>query len=170
MTLGVSLIIPMIFWVCFEIVLSVVNANTDTKSTVSVIRVSSPTPSMEVDEDDDDGENSTKQSDADDDNHSDSDGSSKSSSESDPDSDDDQDSEKHNKSKRKKKKNRNKVRSFGLTVEDFYNPQQAVNFATEIMSKEDTDISLYITTCHWHRVHFNLKMNIAFFTFLIGSI
>lgn len=143
----------------FEILLFVVNANTDSKSTVSVIRVGSPTPSMEVDEDEDDGENSTKLSDADDDDHSNSDGSSKSSSESNEDSDDDNDSDKHKRSKKKKKKNRNKVRSFGLTVEDFYNPQQAANFATEIMSKDDTELSLYICyTCHWHRVHSNLKM------------
>lgn len=115
----------------------IVNANTDSKATVSVIRLGSPTPSMEEMDNDDDEENSTKSSDAEDDDQSNSDDSSKTGSESNPDSDENEDSDEHQKSKKKKKKRKgkNKVPSFGLTVEDFFNPQQAIQFATEIMSK-----------------------------------
>lgn len=46
--------------------------------------------------------------------------------------DDDESIEKSQKLKKTKKK---KIPGIGLTVEDFYNPEQAVKFATEIMSK-----------------------------------
>ncbi|XP_031636315.1 uncharacterized protein LOC116349151 isoform X2 [Contarinia nasturtii] len=119
----------------------IVNANTETKSTVSVIRLGSPTPSMETN----DGESSIKQSDDDENNKSGADNDdddndddeedmgSKNSGESNQDSDQDGGStDKGSKSKKKKKKN--KVPGIGLTVEEFYNPEQAIQFATEIMN------------------------------------
>lgn len=106
------------------------NANTDTKSTVSVIRIGSPTPSMETDED----ESSTKQSDGDDNSQSEDD-ESKNSAESSEESDQDDADSTDKSQKLKKKKKKNKVPGYGLTVEEFYNPEQAVKFATEIMSK-----------------------------------
>lgn len=109
-----------------------VNANTDTKSTVSVIRVGSPTPSMETYDED-----STKQSD--DDENDQSNDESRSSGECNEESDqDDDDIEKKQKHKKK-----NKIPGIGLTVEDFYNPEQAVQFATEIMSKMK-EITLFL--------------------------
>lgn len=103
------------------------NVNTDTKSTVSVIRVSSPTPSMETN----DENGSKKQSDVDDDDQS-SEKSMNSSESSEESRDDDECTAKNQKLKKAKK---NKIPGIGLTVEDFYNPEQAVQFATEIMSK-----------------------------------
>lgn len=105
-----------------------VNANTNTKSTVSVIRVGSPTPSMETY----DEEGSTKQSDGDEDDQSNDE--SRHSGEFNEESDQDDDIEKKQKHKKKKMK-KNKIPGIGLTVEDFYNPEQAIQFATEIMSK-----------------------------------
>lgn len=96
------------------------NANTDKKTTVSVIRVGSPTPSMEstsesevdekIDKTDDDDEESEDES-----------------------SDDDDDMDDGLKSKKKKKKN-SKPR-IALTVESFYNPEEANKFAKDIMCK-----------------------------------
>lgn len=111
-----------------------VNANTDTKSTVSVIRVGSPTPSMGAN----DNDCSTKRCDNDENNESDDDDDNNGGSINSGDSNDDTDHDggstgKRKKSKKKKKKN--KVPSYGLTVEDFYDPEQAIKFATENMSK-----------------------------------
>lgn len=103
-------------------------ANTDnSQSTVSVIRVGSPTPSMES--------NNENNSDQDKNRHEEeSNTEDKSESEG---SDECCDNGPETKEAREmvKKKKKNKARGVSLTVEEFYNPQQAVELATKIMSK-----------------------------------
>lgn len=90
---------------------------------MSVIRLGSPTPSMESDQAQSPESNEDK-----DDEESDSEDSENS-----VDSERDNDSETEADKKRRKKKN--KVPSVSLTVEEFYNPQQAAELAAGIMSK-----------------------------------
>lgn len=94
-----------------------VNANSDKKTTVSVIRVESPTPSMESSKDASDRDDGEAQDELD---------------KSNDDSEAENSDESNNEQIRKKKSS---VPRFSLTVENFYNPQQAKQFASEIMSK-----------------------------------
>lgn len=87
-----------------------VNANTEKKTTVSVIRVGSPTPSMGSS-----GDSSDKE-DVDDEENSDN-------------------SMSEDEEKPKSKKRKDAVPRIALTVENFYNPVEANKFAEEIMSK-----------------------------------
>lgn len=112
---------------------SAVNANTEKKTTVSVISLASPTPSMEsehsaVSEADEAGEHSDESNDSEQDESDAGSGGSE---------DDESVATKSStkRTKQKKKKNKNTVPKYSLTVENFYNPEQAVVLAEEIMSK-----------------------------------
>lgn len=110
------------------------NANSEKKTTVSVISLGSPTPSMEsekstVSEADEAGENSEASNDSE-----------KEESDKDSGGSDDDDGSVATKStsqrrKPKKKKKKNSIPKISLTVESFYNPEQAVVLAEEIMSE-----------------------------------
>lgn len=112
---------------------SAVNANTEKKTTVSVISLGSPTPSMESEksaqsEADETGENSEASNDSEQEESDESSGG----------SEDDESVATKSTSKRKKpkkKKNKNTIPRISLTVENFFNPEQAVVFAEEIMSE-----------------------------------
>lgn len=112
---SVLLIININFCVRNKYILFIsVNATTDKKTTVSVIRVGSPTPSMESsaessDNDIDEGEENEDES-------------------------ENSESEENPDAKTKKKKKNSKPR-IALTVESFYNPEEANKFAKEIMCK-----------------------------------
>lgn len=121
----------------------VVNATTQTKSTVSVIRVGSPTPSMEAERnkesdesDSEDNNDEEKNDDDDDDDEEKEDGSNSSNSDKSDASSESGDSQTTNKAKRnkRKKKKKNKVPGVSLTVEEFFDPEQAVKLAAEILS------------------------------------
>lgn len=109
------------------------NANTEKKTTVSVISLGSPTPSMESEKSvasdgDEAGENSDASNDSEQEDSDDSNGA----------SDDDESVATKSTSKakkQKKKKNKNTIPKMCLTVENFYNPEQAVQLAEEIMSE-----------------------------------
>lgn len=98
------------------------NAN-EKKSTVSVIRVGSPTPSMESEQQSEKSylsENSSEeQTDQDESNESETNS---------------ENEEKQNEKRRRKSK-KNKIPGVSLTIENFYNPEQAKKFAQEIMRK-----------------------------------
>lgn len=104
-----------------DFLLSLVNANTDKKTTVSVIRVESPTPSMESSKDVFDRDETEEQNESE---------------KSENDSEDENSGEESDEQTAKKKnKNKDAIPRFSLTVENFYNPEQAKQFASEIMSK-----------------------------------
>lgn len=96
------------------------NANTDKKTTVSVIRVGSPTPSMESSSDTAADEN--LEPDENEEEESENDGS---------EDEENQDGE----AQLKKKKKKNSKPRIALTVESFYNPEEANKFAKDIMCK-----------------------------------
>lgn len=108
------------------------NANTEKKTTVSVISLGSPTPSMESEksvasEAEDGGENSDASNDSEPEESVESSGA----------SDDDESvaTKSTSKVKKQKKKNKNTIPKMCLTVESFYNPEQAALLAEEIMSE-----------------------------------
>lgn len=130
-----------------------VNANTEKKTTVSVIRLGSPTPSMESEKSvqsdaDEAGENSDATNVSEQEESEESSGG----------SDDDESVATKSTGKRrkqKKKKNKNTVPSISMTVENFYNPEQAVVLAEEIMSAFTDlllDIFLFCLNLNWNSI------------------
>lgn len=99
-----------------------VNANTEKKTTVSVIRVGSPTPSMESS-----NTSSNEANSSDDDNEEQSENT-------DDDDEVNEDGESDAKRKSRSKKRKNAKPRIALTVENFFNPDEANKFAEEIMS------------------------------------
>lgn len=100
---------------------SAVNANTEKRTTVSVIRVGSPTPSMES-SNESNGEEKTDDENVDDEEKSEN---------SENEEDDNEDGRR--KSKVKTKLRKDGIPRIALTVESFYNPDEANKFAEEIM-------------------------------------